>query len=166
MKLDGQLHRLRKEKGLSQADVAEKLGISRQAVSRWEIGAAVPTVENLKALSELFEVPLERLMLGGDNSAKAYTPHIVEDSVSPLLTSEETQLQGEEPPLEDGNLKVHAGRSKLFWGMIVAVVLIVGIVLIWMYPREDTPSGYNDWLSELDVDHNASQAGMDFQFEE
>lgn len=61
MGLDERLYQLRKQKGLTQADVAEKLGISRQAVSRWEIGAAIPTLENIKILSELFDVSVEYL---------------------------------------------------------------------------------------------------------
>lgn len=82
MKLEENLYRLRKEKGLSQADVAQKLGISRQAVSRWEVGAALPTLENLRALSELFEVPMDALVLDG-NSADDFTQN-VESKVSIL----------------------------------------------------------------------------------
>lgn len=47
------LVRLRKEKGLSQLQLAEEINVSRQAISRWEVGLAVPSREKLRALSEL-----------------------------------------------------------------------------------------------------------------
>ena len=43
-------------------NVAEALDVSRQAISRWESGAAVPSTENLKTLSKLYEVPIDYLL--------------------------------------------------------------------------------------------------------
>ncbi len=51
-----QLLKLRKENNMSQEELAEKLGVSRQAVSKWEVGTASPELANLKALCELFNV--------------------------------------------------------------------------------------------------------------
>ena len=62
MSLGENLQRLRKEKGLSQEDVAQKLFVSRQSVSKWENGAAEPGVEYLKALANLYGVTLDELM--------------------------------------------------------------------------------------------------------
>ena len=45
---------LRKEQGMSQEALGEKLGLSRQAVSKWEADQAVPTMDNLMELSKLF----------------------------------------------------------------------------------------------------------------
>lgn len=56
---------LRREKGLSQAELAEELGVSRQAVSRWEAGLAVPSGENLIALSRVYGVTVEELYRNG-----------------------------------------------------------------------------------------------------
>lgn len=53
---------LRKVRGLSQLNLAEKVGVSRQAISRWEAGVAKPTTENLKCLGELFDVSLDYLL--------------------------------------------------------------------------------------------------------
>ena len=52
---------LRKAKGLSQQEVAEALEVSRQAVSRWEVGKDIPSTKNLLALSRLYGVPLDTL---------------------------------------------------------------------------------------------------------
>ena len=53
---------LRKQKGLTQMELAEKLNVSRQAISRWEVGAAVPSTDNLKVLGDLYEVPVDYLL--------------------------------------------------------------------------------------------------------
>lgn len=62
MQLPGQLIRLRKSKGLSQLKLTEMMNVSRQAISRWEVGAAAPSTENLKSLGSLYNVPLEYLL--------------------------------------------------------------------------------------------------------
>lgn len=62
MALTEKLARLRKENGLSQLDLAEKLSVSRQAISKWEVGTAVPTTDNLRVLSELYGVSIDYLL--------------------------------------------------------------------------------------------------------
>ena len=52
----------RKLAGLSQEALAEKLGVSRQAVSKWESGASDPSTTNLMALAKLFGVSAEDLL--------------------------------------------------------------------------------------------------------
>ena len=65
VKLNERLISLRKDKRMSQQDLAEALNVSRQAVSRWEVGIAIPSMDNLLALSKLFGVATDELM-GGD----------------------------------------------------------------------------------------------------
>lgn len=55
---------MRKEKGLSQEGLAERLGVSRQAVSKWERGEASPDTDNLIALSSLYGVTMDELVHG------------------------------------------------------------------------------------------------------
>ena len=62
MTLDKKLARLRKKEGLSQAEVSEKLGVSRQAVSRWESGDSKPSTENLQAICRLYNVQMDSLL--------------------------------------------------------------------------------------------------------
>lgn len=61
MTLGENMQRLRKEKGLSQEDVARALFVSRQTISKWETDKAEPGVDNLKALADLYEVTLDQL---------------------------------------------------------------------------------------------------------
>jgi len=53
---------LRKEKGLTQMQVAEEIKVSRQAISGWETGTVMPSTENLKSLSILYGVPVDYLL--------------------------------------------------------------------------------------------------------
>ncbi len=53
---------LRNKKGLSQEQLAEKVFVTRQAVSRWETGETQPNTETLKLLSQLFEVSINTLL--------------------------------------------------------------------------------------------------------
>lgn len=62
MKLDEKLIHLRKEKGLTQLELAEAVKVSRQAVSKWESGGGIPSTENLKGLSELYGVSVDYLL--------------------------------------------------------------------------------------------------------
>lgn len=54
--------KLRTQKGLSQDELAEKVFVTRQAVSRWENGDTVPNTETLKLLSKLFDVSINTLL--------------------------------------------------------------------------------------------------------
>lgn len=66
MKLCEQIYKLRSEKMLSQADIADALDVSRQSVSKWETGTAVPELSKLILMSELFDVSLDELVKGSD----------------------------------------------------------------------------------------------------
>ena len=56
------LVQLRKFKSLTQEEVAEKLGVSRQAVAKWESGESVPDIDKCSLLAQLFEVSLDDLV--------------------------------------------------------------------------------------------------------
>ena len=62
MELKEKLADLRKKKGLSQAELAEAINVSRQAISRWEVGTAIPSADNLMWLSKFYEVSMDELM--------------------------------------------------------------------------------------------------------
>jgi transcriptional regulator with XRE-family HTH domain len=61
---------IRENAGLSQEQFAKKLAISRQAVSKWERGAALPDIENIMYISELFNVSLDTIVKGDEKMTK------------------------------------------------------------------------------------------------
>lgn len=62
MKTENIIFELRTRNGLSQEELAEKIFVTRQAVSRWETGETVPNTETLKLLSKLFDVSINTLL--------------------------------------------------------------------------------------------------------
>lgn len=86
--LHQRLAELRRRHGYSQEGLAERLGISRQAVSKWESAQTQPDIQNLVALSELYEVSLDHLIKGGAAPEQA-------------LRSEPPSRPGAEPLCQD-----------------------------------------------------------------
>lgn len=62
MQFPEKLVRLRKRRGLTQAQAAELVDTSRQAISKWESGTGVPTLENIKALVRVYGVSFDTLL--------------------------------------------------------------------------------------------------------
>lgn len=107
MKMEEKLALLRRERGLSQLDLAERMDVSRQAVSRWETGAGVPSVENLKGLSDLYGVSLD---------------YLVRD-VAERSTAEEIEVgtpRPEQPP------EARKMRTKV-WALLIACILLLAV---------------------------------------
>lgn len=73
MKLSEKILSLRKARNMSQEELADNLGVSRQAVSRWEVGSALPDASNILQLSKLFGVSADYL-LNDDYKGEAPVP--------------------------------------------------------------------------------------------
>ena len=64
MKIEDKLLKLRKEKGFSQEEVAERLSVSRQTISKWETGQSTPDFDKIIPLCELYEISSDELLTG------------------------------------------------------------------------------------------------------
>ncbi|MCI9193085.1 MAG: helix-turn-helix transcriptional regulator [Acutalibacter muris] len=64
MNLSDRIQELRKTKGMSQEELADRVGVTRQAVSKWESGQSVPELDKIVALSEIFDVSTDYLLKG------------------------------------------------------------------------------------------------------
>ena len=95
MTFQDRLHRLRRERGLSQEGLAEIVGVTRQAVQKWESGASRPDMDNLTALARYFGVSLDYLT-GKTNSPVPGMP-----PVPPPPSQAETALKKIRKILED-----------------------------------------------------------------
>ncbi len=110
MELSQKLKELRKKQGLTQLELAERLFVSRQAISGWEAGTSRPSTENLQSLSRLFNIPLETLL---DDTAEA------EPAAAP------EKLPAEEQAKEEDKGQGKARRYKA----IVLVIVLLAILL-------------------------------------
>ncbi len=77
--LGSKISELRKKKGLTQEEFAEKLGVTAQAVSKWENGASCPDIMLLPKIAEIFNISIDQLMGTKPIEEKA-------DDVTPVLT--------------------------------------------------------------------------------
>ena len=78
MTLSDRLQALRKSQNLSQEQLAEKLDVSRQAISKWESGQANPDINNILKLSDIYEVSTDYILTGKElDNQIVYKDHIV-----------------------------------------------------------------------------------------
>ena len=119
------LRKLRQGKRLTQEYVAERLGVSAKAVSRWEKGDSTPDIEKLIAISDMFEISLDELVMD-----KVPT-QIGETSFKSEIASElkEKVLTDENKKKAKKGLKIAA----IIFGVIVLIDVISMIVYVSLY---------------------------------
>ena len=66
MEFNEKLQELRKQKGLTQEELAEALFVSRTAISKWESGRGYPNIDSLKAIAKFFGVTIDELLSGDE----------------------------------------------------------------------------------------------------
>ena len=114
--ISNNIKRYRKERQLSQEALAEKLGVTSQAVSKWECMQSIPDIEALVEISELLEISLDKLVL--DREAEAvYKQEAVENEPDDTDRDEDPADDGDDGP-EDTEVRGggdHYNR-KGFWG--------------------------------------------------
>lgn len=99
---------LRKELGLTQKELAEKLEVTDKAISRWETGKGLPDTSLLKPLAEIFGVSVGELLSGkrmDDSQIKNQADHIILESLS----------------YEESQKKWKGILRYVFWGILVAL---------------------------------------------
>lgn len=74
MNFSEKLKEIRKNEGLSQEQLAEKIGVSRQAITKWETGKGLPDVENMVIIAEIFKTTLDELLRDSAVRPKQETP--------------------------------------------------------------------------------------------
>ena len=109
IKLADRLVALRKENGYSQEVLAEKLGLSRQSISKWERAEASPDTDNLIALAQVYNMTLDEL-LGNDESAP----------------KKETKVKGK-TPMTNAQIK---GKKLMKIMPIISIAVVVVYVLV------------------------------------
>ncbi len=75
MEFNEKLQELRKQKGLTQVELAELLYVSRTAISKWESGRGFPNIESLRAISKFFSISLDELLSSEEILAIAEKDH-------------------------------------------------------------------------------------------
>lgn len=116
MDFNNKLYDLRKKKGLSQEELANRLNVSRQTISKWEVGDSTPDMEKLIAMSDLFGVSLDELVLD-----KAPEP---EPAPAPTPPKADLYTDIKENVLTDEN------KKKAKKGLKIAAIIAGAVLLI------------------------------------
>ena len=126
-KMGAFLQELRKEHGLTQEQLGEKLHISGKTISRWETGTYMPPVEMLLALSELYGVSMNELVAGERLTPEAL-PQAAEENLTTTLKEQEVFQFNERRQfwLEKWQ-KEHHGLLPL----LIAAVILLSAVAAW-----------------------------------
>lgn len=109
MELGKQIYELRKKANLSQEQLAEKVGVSRQTISKWELGETAPDIKQAQVLSQVFSVSLDELT-GNDTNEVIYKKVSNTEKLAGLI------------------IKVIK-----IWGIIILACLIVAVVGIVLF---------------------------------
>ncbi len=123
MEFNNKLYELRKKKGFSQEELANRLNVSRQTVSKWEVGESSPDMEKLVAISELFEISLDELVLNKTTQEKEASEHIVKS---------EMYSDFKEHVLTEDNKK-RARRGLKIVGIVLGVILLIDLISMIVY---------------------------------
>ncbi len=125
MEFHNKLYNLRKQKGLSQEELANRLNVSRQTISKWEVGDSTPDMEKLIAISDMFEISLDELVMN-----KVLT-HIEKTSSKSEIASElkEKVLTDENKKKAKNGLKI----AVIIFGIIILIEVISMIVYVSLY---------------------------------
>ena len=123
MEFNNKLYELRKQKGLSQEELASRLNVSRQTVSKWEVGESAPDMEKLAAISELFDVSLDELVL--DKASK-------QPGTAATVVKSELYSDIKEHVLNEDNKK-KAKKGLKIAGIIAGIVLLADLITFIIY---------------------------------
>ena len=128
MDFNNKLFTLRKQKGFSQEELANRLNVSRQTISKWEVGESTPDLENLVAISELFEVSLDELVL--DKEKEVQQPAAEGTMKADLYTDlKEHVLTQENKSRAKKGMKIAA----IAFGIFLLVDLLSFIIYVSIY---------------------------------
>ena len=125
MEFHNKLYHLRKQKGLSQEELANRLNVSRQTISNWEVGDSTPDMEKLIAISDMFQISLDELVMDKVQTQTGETPskaEIVNELKEKVLTDENKKKAKKV-------LKIAA----IILGVIVLIDVISMIVYVSLY---------------------------------
>ena len=135
LEIANRLQKLRKENGYSQEQLALELGISRQAVSKWERAESSPDTDNLILLARLYNVSLDEL-LSTDDSTEEIIDNKQVETVEPEIVDEDVDhdIDDETPKVSKRTERVLRAFQTMIPILTVAAYLVLGAVFKMWHP--------------------------------
>ena len=135
LEIANRLQKLRKEKGYSQEQLALELGISRQAVSKWERAESSPDTDNLILLARLYNVSLDEL-LSTDDSTEEIIDNKQVETIEPEIVDEDEDhdIDDETPKVSKPTERILRAFQTMIPILTVAAYLVLGAVFEMWHP--------------------------------
>lgn len=140
------LYSIRKQAGMSQEELAERLNVSRQAISKWERGEAQPDTDNLIAISELFDVSLDWLVRSEDNRAEAVEATAAETKKSDDNDEDEDD-EDEDDEDEDDPAVIESKKRFRFWYDVPYPIVVTIAYLLWGFLADGWAVGWTLYVT-------------------
>ena len=147
MILEEKLITLRKSKGLSQDDLANKLDVSRQAVYKWEAGQATPEISKLKILSALYNVSIDNLLDNSQDIIYMNTPKARYGAVTVKKSLDDEAAEKDNTKLlpdEEKKFKVRKLVLGIANGLIIASIALAVLFFILSGVATSEEEGINN----------------------
>lgn len=118
MKIGSNIAALRKEKGITQEELANALGVSAQAVSKWENNSSCPDVSLLTVIADYFGVTVDALLRSGAEEITRADPPSTDDNVAAVRGGKRNvSIKVTQPNGKETNVKVPFGVVKMGLGV-------------------------------------------------
>lgn len=158
MTLGEKIQKERKEAGLSQEDLAEQLGVSRQAVSRWERDNGYPETEKIVRIGQIFQVSLDYLLgedhAGAEAEEKGF--YVSREHAEGFLNYQKVKYQKICSVLAllgvFGGLPYFMFKDEVVYNIISTIILIISIIFIISIKITDNPYS-KIWKEQLIFDN-------------
>ena len=116
-----QLAKLRKDAGLSQAQLADQLQVSRQSVSKWENGTVLPDIDRIIEISNILQVSLDELVLGKQKVAET---SMINKLVNYYLEIDKKSSEWRQRPVNNiWEFLAH------YWWVLIALFIVIGCII-------------------------------------
>lgn len=117
MAFNNKLYSMRKQKSLSQDELGSKLNVSRQTISKWELGETTPELEKLIAIGDFFEISLDELVMDVKAEESTKTESLPMNGFERIIDR-----------IDQGKVKIY--RKKILKIVLIIIVIIFAIDLI------------------------------------
>lgn len=125
MNISEKILKLRKEKGLSQEAFAEKLGVSRQSVSKWESSGSLPDIDKIIAMSELFGVSTDYLLKDEMTEPMVQEEPVQYEPVTDEEFTDDEPVTSETVTVEETDEQKPAEKKRKIGRKIIAIILVI-----------------------------------------
>ncbi len=136
LEIANRLVELRRARGYSQEALAAALGVSRQAVSKWERAESAPDTDNIIALARLYGTSLDELLLGGrEGGAEARRVQSEESEEEQIFSTAAAWEEAEEACNRERRRRIKRAMDHFPYPMIITVAyLVLGFTTGWWHP--------------------------------